>query len=112
MNTRHLMLPLLFTASCYPATGAAPGPVAAPAAEAASSRWPDTTPDSLERGRQLLLANCNRCHGYPDLEKIDDSRWPAIVKRMGHKAHLPDADQELVLRFILVERSGGTSGGP
>jgi cytochrome c5 len=112
MNARQALLPLLFVTGCYPATGAAPAPVSPVAAMSASARWPDATPDSLESGRQLFLANCNRCHGYPALEKIEQDRWPSIVKRMSKKADLVGGDPELLLRFILVDRGSATSGTP
>ena len=78
---------------------------------AAAGRWPDATPESLENGRQLFLAKCNKCHGYPAIEKVAPDEWPSIMERMGHKAHLSAPDQDLVLRFVLTERENGATSG-
>lgn len=99
-----LVLLLAITACGYPKTGAAPGPVTTTAAETAATRWPGTTPASLNTGRETFLAKCNDCHGYPDIKLIADDRWPAILKRMGKKADLTPEQTETVLRFVLTTR--------
>jgi hypothetical protein len=71
----------------------------------ASTRWPGVTPASLAEGHDLFIANCNRCHDYPDLTVIADERWPAILERMGNKADLTAAQRDLVLHFVLTARS-------
>ncbi|MFT3924468.1 MAG: hypothetical protein QM778_18160 [Myxococcales bacterium] len=97
---------VLVLAGCYPAKGPAPGPVSPATLQAATSRWPDSTSESLDAGRSLFVGNCNKCHGYPDLHKVDADAWPSITKRMGKKAHLDDAQTELLLRYILAEQAG------
>ena len=67
---------------------------------------------ALETGRQLLIAKCNHCHGYPDLEKVDPRRWPSIMDSMGKQAELSAPETELVLRFVLADGGGATSGSP
>lgn len=112
MNARYAILSFLLAAGCTSPPGIAPGPLSPAALGAASARWPETSPDALEHGRQLLVDKCNQCHGYPDLEKVDQARWPAIMDNMGKQARLSDAERELVLRFVLAERAGATSGSP
>lgn len=97
-------------AACGPRAGATPGPLTAAAAEAARARWADASPESLERGRQLFLLNCHRCHEYPDRPTYEVDEWPSIIQRMGRKAHLSDADARLVLRFVLADRQATVSG--
>ncbi|MFO0647262.1 MAG: hypothetical protein U0326_13575 [Polyangiales bacterium] len=97
-------------AACGPRAGSTPGPLTAAAAEAARARWADASPESLERGRQLFLLNCHRCHEYPDRPTYEVDEWPAIIQRMGRKAHLSDADAQLVLRFVLADRQAAVAG--
>lgn len=96
------------TSACGPKAGAAPGPLSMASAELARSRWPDASLESLEQGRQLFLTNCHRCHSYPDRTAYTAEEWPALVRRMGRKAHLSDAEATLVLRFVLTDREAGS----
>jgi mono/diheme cytochrome c family protein len=96
------------TAACGPKAGAAPGPLSMASAELARSRWPDASLESLEQGRQLFLANCHRCHAYPDRTAYTAEEWPSLVRRMGRKARLSDAEAMLVLRFVLTDREAGS----
>jgi mono/diheme cytochrome c family protein len=117
MNRSTLCLLLLAfvgasTSACGPKAGAAPGPLSMASAELARSRWPDASVESLEQGRQLFLTNCHRCHSYPDRTAYTAEEWPSLVRRMGRKAHLSDAEAMLVLRFVLTDRearSGASS---
>lgn len=94
---------LSFT-SCFPKAGAAPGPLTALQTETALARLSGSSPESLEQGRQLFLAQCNGCHDYPDLQAVEAEAWPRIAKRMGKKSDLSPADSELVLLFIQAAR--------
>jgi len=89
----------------FPAAGPLPSPITPADADAAKTRFPTTDKTSLDAGRDLFASRCNGCHNYPDVWKIDDARWPDIVKRMGNKAGLDDAQSRSVLSFILVARS-------
>jgi cytochrome c5 len=89
----------------FPPAGGVPPPLTAAAADAAKVRFPDASETSLGAGRDLFASHCNACHQYPDISKIEDSRWPDIVPRMGKKASLDDAQSHEVLLFILVARS-------
>ncbi len=105
------MLPIAFfavgfmEAGCYPKAAPAPGALSANSVTWASTRWPGVTATSLSRGHDLFLANCDQCHGYPDLVAIADERWPGIVEKMGNKAHLSAEEKEAVLHFVLASRS-------
>ena len=95
----------LLLGGCYPKAGAAPEAVTPVDVEKAASRWPGANAEALAHGRELFLAKCNNCHGYPDRNAVDEPRWPAIVKRMGAKAKLSPADGDHVLHFILATRT-------
>ena len=104
MRTSVLVLPLALLACGYPKTAAVPGPLAPTAVESAAARWPGTTAESLNAGRELFVAKCNDCHGHPDIKRIADDRWPGILERMGKKADLTPEQTETVLRFVLTTR--------
>jgi hypothetical protein len=95
----------LIEAGCYPKVAAPPGVLSASSVASASTRWPGVTVSSLSHGRDLFLANCNACHGYPDLAAISDERWPGIIEKMAKKAGLGAEDGDAVLHFVLASRS-------
>jgi hypothetical protein len=90
---------------CFPKPGVAPGPLSEVVLASAQERWPDSSPESLEKGRQIFLASCDSCHSYPDMAYYPEEKWPTIMKRMGHKSDLSDADWALALQFVLVART-------
>jgi hypothetical protein len=92
-------------AGCYPRVAPPPAAVSGDHVTSASSRWPGVTASSLAQGHDLFLANCNQCHGYPDLSAIADDRWPGILDKMGRKAHLDPAETDAVLHFVLASRA-------
>lgn len=104
-----LLVAALFMGGCYPKSGPAPGPASPKGVAWASTHWPGATTESLAAGRDLFLANCNRCHDYPDVTDISEEQWPKIVDRMGNKADLAPPQRDLVLRFILTARSEQTA---
>jgi cytochrome c2 len=75
------------------------------ALESAKTRWPETSAEDLEKGRQLFLDNCSSCHSYPDRSAYSEKEWPVIARRMGDKVDMKEADTELLVRFILAERA-------
>jgi cytochrome c5 len=95
----------LLLSACFPKAGTVPGPLSSAAIEGAQARWPGTSADELEQGRQLFLSQCNTCHSYPDRAAYSEAEWPGLARRMGKKADLKEAESELVLRFILANRS-------
>jgi hypothetical protein len=95
----------LMEVGCYPRVGPPPVALSANSVTAASSRWPGVTASSLSRGHDLFLANCDQCHGYPDLTAIAEERWPGILEKMGDKAHLSAEEKDAVLHFVLASRS-------
>lgn len=95
----------LFLAACFPKAGTVPGPLSSEALQSAQSRWPSTSTEELEQGRQLFLTHCDGCHSYPDRAAYSEAEWPGLARRMGKKARLAEAESELVLRFILANRA-------
>jgi hypothetical protein len=95
----------LFLVACFPKAGTVPGPLSTLAVEGAQAKWPGTSAEDLERGRQLFLDHCDSCHSYPDRAAYTEAEWPGIARRMGDKVDLKEAENELLLRFILANRS-------
>ena len=106
-NRRWILstLACLFLSACFPKAGTVPGPLSLTAIEGAQAKWPGTSAEELEQGRQLFLNHCNACHSYPDRAAYSEAEWPRLARRMGKKADLQEAESELVLRFILANRS-------
>ncbi|WP_437895467.1 hypothetical protein [Sorangium sp. So ce124] len=100
-----LLVVLAVLAGCgFPKTGAAPGPVSPAAVRVAQAKWPDSSAESLSAGRDLFIAGCNGCHGYPELEATPEAQWPGTMKRMGPQSGFDEAQTERVLRFVLAAR--------
>lgn len=89
----------------FPAAGPVPPPLTVADVDTAKTHFPSATKESLDAGRDLFAARCNGCHNYPDVWKVDDAHWPEIIKRMGRKAGLDEAQSRSVLSFVLVARS-------
>ena len=95
----------LTSVACYPKSAPAPGAISPDEVARASTRWPGATAESLSKGRDLFLAKCNACHGYPDLSAIPEERWPTIVERMAKKADLASGGGDAVLHYVLAART-------
>jgi mono/diheme cytochrome c family protein len=102
------LLGFLFSiAGCFPTSGPVPPPISTDAATVAASKWPGTTPATLASGRDTFVRHCNNCHGYPDVQAVDEKSWPSIVEKMGHKAKLSPPETASVLQFVLASRANG-----
>jgi cytochrome c5 len=106
ISQRHcVLLTVAAIVGCYPKAGPAPEPLSPAAVNTASTRWPGVTAASLAAGRDLFLARCNGCHGYPEASSIADERWPHIMDKMGPKAGLTPERTANVLHFLLASRT-------
>jgi mono/diheme cytochrome c family protein len=107
----RVMLPVVLVAApvlgagCYPKAGPPPVALSANSIASASTRWSGVTASSLSKGHDLFLANCDVCHGYPDLTAIPDERWPNILEKMAKKSHLDAEERDAILHFVLASRS-------
>ncbi len=91
----------LVVACGFPKTVDGPPPAITPAqAERAAQERPGVNAAALNGGRELYVAKCNGCHGYPDIATIPDEKWPEIMKRMGKKSDLTDEQSNQVLAFV------------
>lgn len=76
-------------------------PTAADAAWAAE-RWPEVKQADLQRGRALYVKRCAGCHALRLPERFPSSTWEHHVDEMAKRAHLPQAEREPMLRYLLT----------
>ncbi|MFT3839358.1 MAG: hypothetical protein QM723_20410 [Myxococcaceae bacterium] len=85
---------------CFPRVAAPPGELSQPEIDAAKTKYPDATAESLEKGRHVFVDHCDHCHGFPDLAFKKATDWPATAERMGKKAELDAGEIDLLQRWI------------
>jgi hypothetical protein len=61
---------------------------------------PASSPPQEGRGRELFLANCNKCHDYPEPTKYTATQWSRILGEMGRRAGLSPAERDEVLQYV------------
>ncbi len=97
MKTRRLaVLACVFLAAC----AAKPPPAPVPDARlAASARTPL---DQLERGYQVYLAECGRCHEHVLPDEVRRPDWHVVIPGMAWNASLSAADEKAVTAYIMA----------
>ena len=58
--------------------------------------------EQLVRGRELYLANCQRCHERVLPGKIDPEYWRGIMPHMGKNANLSKSQETDVLVYLMA----------
>jgi hypothetical protein len=71
-------------------------------AERGALKFPGYTFSDLNRGKQIYVDHCNKCHRYKAPQTRDESRWDAIIPKMAKKAKLNGDEQELVLKYVVA----------
>jgi hypothetical protein len=69
----------------------------------AQRQWPSVTLADLERGRALYLERCSSCHTPFVPRQFAAQRWPALVGQMRTNAKLTSADEQDIVRYLVVE---------
>jgi mono/diheme cytochrome c family protein len=71
----------------------------------------DTTLAILERGREVYVSDCTRCHSAEPINRYSVDRWHTIIKRMGPQSKL-DAPETAALREYILAAHGVMSQEP
>lgn len=59
----------------------------------------------LEKGHQVYLANCMRCHEPMMPKEVSQADWHLVVPGMSWNAGISEADEEALTAYILAARS-------
>lgn len=54
----------------------------------------------LNKGRDLFIGSCDKCHKLPSPSKHDMAGWENTMKAMGPKAHLSNSDATMVVQYL------------
>ena len=55
----------------------------------------------LERGREVYLSDCARCHSIEPINRYSIGRWRAIIERMGPQSKL-DVSRTVALQAYIL----------
>ncbi len=53
-----------------------------------------------EKGRELYLLKCVKCHKLRDPADYSDEKWSYWMKKMKKKAHLSDEQYDLISQYV------------
>ena len=85
----------LAVTSCVSLEQAAPSPNKLPLSSGARL-------GQLERGRELYVTKCARCHSAEPVTRYSAQEWREIVPDMAQKAKLNSADEAAVDAYVLA----------
>jgi len=94
-----LALPLL--AGCPSRSNPEPVPATAAQVKTYVALNATSSAERIEAGRQLVITNCRRCHGYPKPDEVAHDDWPAIAKKMCKRTKIPESDHDLVVEYLV-----------
>ena len=56
----------------------------------------------LERGREVYLADCTRCHSVEPISRYSKNHWHTIIKRMGPLSKLDESRTAALQAYVLA----------
>jgi len=62
---------------------------------------PASSAERIESGRQLVITNCRRCHGYPKPDEVSHDEWPAVATKMCKRTKIPESDHAQVVEYLV-----------
>jgi cytochrome c553 len=80
-------------------------PVDAALVAKAQALAPGATAASLDRGRELLVTACTKCHGIRTPSDYTLPEWQGYLREMAPKAELNEDQVAVLLRYITVART-------
>jgi cytochrome c5 len=60
---------------------------------------------TLERGHQVYLKHCGRCHEYEMPDEVSGPDWHVVVPGMAWNAGISKADEAAVLQYVIAARN-------
>ncbi len=59
------------------------------------------TMSALERGREIYMSDCTRCHSIEPIDRYSADRWRDIISRMSLEAKLDDRQTAALQAYVL-----------
>ena len=59
----------------------------------------------LERGREVYLSDCTRCHSVEPIDRYSIDRWHAIIERMGPQSKLDESRTAALQAYVVAAHS-------
>ena len=56
----------------------------------------------LERGREVYLADCTRCHSVEPISRYSKTHWHTIIERMGPLSKLDESGTAALQAYVLA----------
>jgi len=56
----------------------------------------------LERGREVYVTDCTRCHSVEPVVRYSEDRWRAIIDRMGPRSKLDESRAAALQSYVLA----------
>lgn len=96
-----LFMAVLVLAGCPSRSNPEPLPASAAQVTAYVALNPASSAERIEAGRQLVITNCRRCHGYPTPDEVGHDEWPAVAKKMCNRTKIPESDHAQVVEYLV-----------
>lgn len=61
-----------------------------------------TTRAALERGREVYLSDCARCHSIEPIDRYSTARWRSVIERMAPLSKLDESGTASLQAYILA----------
>ena len=100
MLAMAVLIALIVTNCAGPPTAPAPEPVDGDLPAARDLGYQSASLADLRQGRELFVANCQRCHDLPDTTHKTPAQWPRVVSVMGDNTDLTDPELVLVRQYL------------
>lgn len=96
-----LVVAVLVLTGCPSRSNPEPVPATKAQVTAYLATNPASSAERIESGRQLVITNCRRCHGYPTPDEVEQDEWPSVAKKMCKRTKIPESDHALVVEYLL-----------
>lgn len=103
MKKLAFVFSILFLASCA-ASYSLIKPTQADA-DRVKAENPDVTLAQLTKGRELYQESCAKCHSLKEAFEHSPEKVVKVMPNMAKKAHVNDADAQLIQQYILTMHS-------